>query len=89
MFSSRVDKVLQFAGANKLTCVCTWYCELTSYTISLYPGSSPHFSAGEEPEYEATIPLYYIHVSITIVQNYTGKYHEFVAVCIVTSAQHE
>ena len=31
--------------------------------------------------------LYYI--IITIVQSYTGKYHEFVAVCIVTSAQHE
>ena len=27
--------------------------------------------------------------TITIVQSYTGKYHEFVAVCIVTSAQHE
>ena len=26
-------------------------------------------------------------ISITIVQSYTGKYHEFVAVCIVTSAQ--
>ena len=31
--------------------------------------------------------LYYI--SITIVQSYTGKYREFVAVCTVTSAQHE
>ena len=31
--------------------------------------------------------MYYI--SITIVQSYTGKYHESVAVCIVTSAQHE
>ena len=29
------------------------------------------------------------YISITIVQSYTGKYHEFVAVCIVTSAQHE
>ena len=29
------------------------------------------------------------YVSITIVQSYTGKYHEFVAVCIVTSAQHK
>jgi len=28
-------------------------------------------------------------MSITIVQSYTGKYHGFVAVCIVTSAQHE
>ena len=26
---------------------------------------------------------------ITIVQSYTGKYHEFVAGCIVTSAQHK
>jgi len=34
-----------------------------------------------------TIVLYYI--IITIVRSYTGKYHEFVAVCIVTSAQHE
>ena len=25
----------------------------------------------------------------SIVQGYTGKYHEFVAVCIVTSVQHE
>ena len=29
------------------------------------------------------------YISITIVQSYTGKYHEFVAVCIITSAQHE
>ena len=28
-------------------------------------------------------------ISITIVQTYTGKYHEFVAVCIVMSAQHK
>ena len=27
--------------------------------------------------------------SIIIVQSYTGKYHKFVAICIVTSAQHE
>ena len=51
-------------------------------------------------EYQLDVPLlkdeqvllsfivcYYI--IITIVQSYTGKYHEFVAVCIVTSAQHE
>ena len=31
--------------------------------------------------------MYY--TSITIVQSYTGKYHESVAVCIVTSVQHE
>ena len=31
--------------------------------------------------------LYYL--SITIVLSYTEKYHEFVAVCIVTSVQHE
>ena len=29
-----------------------------------------------------------LYISITIVQNYTRKYHEFVAVCIVTSVQH-
>ena len=29
------------------------------------------------------------YMSITIVQSYTGKYQEFVAVCIVTSAQHK
>ena len=29
------------------------------------------------------------YIIITIVRSYTGKYHEFVAVCIVTSAQHE
>ena len=29
------------------------------------------------------------YISITIVQIYTGKYHEFVAIYIVTSAQHE
>jgi len=28
-------------------------------------------------------------ISITILQSYTGKYHEFVAVCIVMSLQHE
>ena len=33
------------------------------------------------------VVLYYI--SITVVQSYTGKYHEFAAVCIVMSAQHE
>ena len=31
----------------------------------------------------------YMYISITTVQNYTGKYHEFVAICIATSAQHE
>ena len=30
---------------------------------------------------------YWYYISITIVQSYTGKYHEFVAICIVTSAQ--
>ena len=35
-------------------------------------------------EYNLVYTLYYI--SITIVQSHTGKYHEFVAVCIVTSA---
>ena len=29
------------------------------------------------------------YIIITIVPSYTGKYHEFVAICIVTSAQHE
>ena len=29
------------------------------------------------------------YISITIVQSYTGKNHEFVAVCIVMSAQHK
>ena len=33
--------------------------------------------------------MYYDYIIITIVRSYTGKYHEFVAVCIVTSAQHE
>ena len=27
------------------------------------------------------------YTSLTIVQSYAGKYHEFVAVCVVTSAQ--
>ena len=29
------------------------------------------------------------YIIITIVQDHSGKYHEFVAVCIVTSAQHK
>ena len=29
------------------------------------------------------------YIIITLVQSYAGEYHEFVAVCIVTSAQHE
>ena len=29
------------------------------------------------------------YTSITIVQSHTGKYHKFVAVCIVTSVKHE
>ena len=33
------------------------------------------------------LPLVWCYMSITIVQSYTGKYHEFVTVCIVTSAQ--
>ena len=35
-----------------------------------------------------TLSTWY-YTSITIVQSYTGKYHEIVAVCIATSAQHE
>ena len=30
-----------------------------------------------------------IYVIITIVHSYTRKYHEFVAICIVTSVQYE
>ena len=33
--------------------------------------------------------MYMLYIIITIVQTYTGKYHEFVVICIVTSAQHE
>ena len=33
--------------------------------------------------------LFMIYISITLVPSYTGKYHEFVAICIVTSAQHK
>ena len=33
------------------------------------------------------LALVWCYISITIVQSYTRKYHEFVAVCIVTSAQ--
>ena len=33
--------------------------------------------------------MYMYYINITIVQSYTGKYHEFVAVCIVTSTQHK
>ena len=29
------------------------------------------------------------YIITIIVQSYTGKYHEFVAVCIVTSVQHD
>ena len=36
-----------------------------------------------------TQPVVEYYISITIVQNYTRKYHEFVAVCIVMSVQHE
>ena len=34
-------------------------------------------------------PWLHYYIIITIVRSHTGKYHEFVAVCIVTSAQHE
>ena len=30
----------------------------------------------------------YVSIAITIVRSYSGKYLEFVAVCIVVSAQH-
>ena len=30
-----------------------------------------------------------LHDQEAVVQSYTGKYHEFVAVCIVISVQHE
>ena len=33
------------------------------------------------------LALVWCYISITIVQSYTGNYHEFVAICIVTSAQ--
>ena len=42
----------------------------------------------EQLEFSWQSPHRY-YIIITIVQSYTGKYHEFVAVCIVTSAQHE
>ena len=34
-----------------------------------------------------TVTVLEYYVSITIVQNYTGKHHEFVAIYIVTSSQ--
>lgn len=39
----------------------------------------------------SVVPLlaFSYYIIITIVQSYTEKYHEFVAVFIVTSAQHE
>ena len=47
------------------------------------------------PEFQALVPALQVYItcvyyiSITIVRSYTGKYYEFVAICIVTSAQHE
>ena len=45
--------------------------------------------AGPEREIDSTVSIILYIISITIVQSYTGKYHELVAVCTVTSAQHE
>ena len=44
-----------------------------------------HLVGGEERRGKRSMMI----IIITIVRSYTGKYHEFVAVCIVTSAQHE
>ena len=62
----------------------------------LLPGSLSHVArAAGEPGNLTTCTIqcvYFIlqyYIIITIVQSYTGKYHEFVAVCIVTSVQHE
>ena len=38
---------------------------------------------------KATYTFCYNYIIITIVWSYTGKYHELVAGCIVTSVQHE
>ena len=40
----------------------------------------------ENHSYNLYMGWYYMYISITIVQSYTGKYHKFVTVCIVTSA---
>ena len=51
--------------------------------ISVYSGISVSYCSGIASYYGDT------YIIITIVRSYSGKYHEFVAVCIVTSAQHE
>ena len=62
------------------TCVCEGVCVCVCVCWGGWVG-------WREGNYMNSIYTYYI--SITIVQSYTGKYHEFVAVCIVTSVQHE
>jgi len=44
---------------------------------------------GKGPELIIHFACAQYYITITIVRSYTEKYHEFVAVCIVTSAQHE
>ena len=47
--------------------------------------------SGRDSPAQSTLPqrseYIYMYISITIVQSYTRKYHEFVVVCIVTSVQ--
>ena len=68
-------------------CSCAQFIKFTishaRIRIRYYKSYSLHLNVHNEIEgsYDRTI--------ITIVRSYTGKYHEFVAVCIVTSAQHE
>ena len=47
------------------------------------------FVSGQYSMGGSLVSLMNEYTSITIVQSYAGKYQKFVAVCIVTSAQHK
>ena len=56
----------------------------------LFEGKQEKFSDGFNEAFILHLDTLVSYIiSITIVTSYTGKFHKFVAVCIVTSAQHK
>ena len=76
---------VHYAAVRSQVIIFRWTCTAKAKLLAL--ASKVCESASRNAVLIKYLVGYYI--IITLVQSYAGKYHEFVAVCIVMSAQHE
>ena len=69
-------------------CVCTKGIKTDCLSYMPFPSIYTYSSCPKLVQYD-TAQVSAVCYCITIVQSYTGKCHEFVAVCIFMSVQHE